>query len=84
MIFDIIRAILQTTVALRYIGNKQVLHQTLCILIEVPGELDLTLEDLLINCHRVIVVERVNSCYHLVSQNAERPPIDRLTMSLIQ
>lgn len=84
MIFDIIRAILQTTVPLRYIGDEQVLYQTLSILIEIPGELDLTLKDLLINGHGIIVVERVNSCYHFVSQNAERPPINWLSVSLIQ
>ena len=37
-------------------------------------ELDLALEDLLINCHGVIVVERVNACHHLVGEDIESPP----------
>ena len=84
MIFDIIRAILQTSITLRNICDQQMFYQTLRVLIEVSWELNLTLKDLLINCHRVIIVEWVDACYHLVSQNTQRPPIDRLAVTLIK
>jgi len=84
MIFDIVRAIFQTTVPLGNIGDQQMLYQTLCIFIEISWELDLALKDLLINGHGVIIIEWVNSCYHFVSQNAERPPIDWFPVTLIK
>jgi hypothetical protein len=43
MIFDIIRAILQTPITFGNISDQQMLHQTLRILIEVSWELNLTL-----------------------------------------
>ena len=43
MIFDIIGAILQTPVPLRHISHKQVLDQTLGVLIEVSWEFNLAL-----------------------------------------
>ena len=84
MVFDIVRTIFQAAVALCHICDEQMLNKTFGILVEVSWELDLSLQDLLINGHGIIVIKRINSCNHLVSQNAERPPIDRLTMSLIQ
>lgn len=84
MIFDIIRAIFQTSISLSYICYQQVLDQTLGILIEVSWELDFTFQNLLINCHGVIIVEWIDSRYHLVSQNAKCPPIHRLSMTLIK
>ena len=84
MIFNIIRAIFQTTVPLGYIRDQQMFYQTLGIFIEISRELDLALKDLLINGHGVIIIERVNSCNHFVSQNSECLPIDRLPVSLIK
>ena len=84
MVFDIVRTIFQAAVALGHIRDEQVLNKRFGILIEVSWELDLSLQDLLINGHGIIVIERINSCYHLVSQNAERPPINWLSVTLIK
>ena len=51
---------------------------------EVARELDLALQDLLVDGHRVVVIERVNASDHLVSQDAQGPPVDRLAMALVE
>ena len=51
---------------------------------EVARELDLALENLLVDGHGVIVVEGVNASEHLVGEDSERPPIDRLGVALVQ
>ena len=54
------------------------------LLVKFSGELYLAFEDLLINNHWVIVIEGVDASNHLIGQNAQSPPVDRLSVSLIQ
>ena len=70
MIFDIIRTIFEASIPLSYICDEQVLDKTLSILLEIPRELNFTLQNLLINGHWIIVIKRVNSSYHFVSENS--------------
>jgi len=51
---------------------------------KIARELDLALENLLVDRHGVVVVERVDSCDHLVGENAESPPIDGLAMAFVK
>jgi len=84
MVLDVIGTVTQTSIPLGYICDEQVLDQTFCILVKIAGELNLTLEDLLVNGHRVIIVERVNTGQHLVGEDAERPPVHGLAVALIK
>ncbi len=54
------------------------------LLIKFSGELYFAFEDLLINNHRVVVIEGVDTSNHLIGQNAQGPPVDWLSVSLIQ
>jgi len=93
MIFNVVCSVLQATVALGDIGYQQVLDQALCIpksafslkflLIKVARELDFSLQNLLVDGHGVVIVEWVDACNHLVSQNAKCPPVHRLTVAFI-
>lgn len=60
------------------------LNETLGVLVERPGELDLALKNLLVNEHWVIIAERVNSSKHFIEKNSKTPPVHRLSVSLIQ
>lgn len=84
MVFDIIGTILKATISLCHISYKQVLHQTLGILIKISWELYFAFQDFLVNGHGVIVVEWIDSCNHFVGQNTQGPPIDWLSMSFIK
>ena len=84
MVLDVVGAVLQTAVALGHVRHEQVLNQTLGVLVEVARELDLALENLLIDGHGVVVVEGVDACVHFVGEDAERPPVDGLSVALVQ
>ena len=60
------------------------LDQTLGVLVESLGEDDLSFQNLLIDGHRVLVVEGVDSSDHFVKQNTESPPVDGLSVTLVQ
>ena len=51
---------------------------------KIAGELDLALENLLVNCHGIVVIERVNSGDHLVSENAKCPPVDGFAVTFVE
>ena len=83
MIFYIVGSVLEAAVSLGDICNKQVLYYALCILVKILRELNFALQNLLINCHWVIVVKGINSSYHFVGQDTQRPPVDRFAVSFI-
>lgn len=60
--------------------NWRVLH----LLVKVSGELNLALENLLVDGHRVVVVEGINAGQHLVGQDSERPPVDGFAVTLVK
>lgn len=84
MIFYVVGSVFETPIPLCNIRNKQMLHYTLCVFIEVFGELNLAFQYLLINGHRVVIVEWINSSKHFVSQNTKGPPVNRLSVTLVQ
>ena len=59
-------------------------RQLLNLLVKIAGELNLALENLLVDGHRVIVIEGVNAGEHLVRQDAECPPVDGLSVALVE
>ena len=54
------------------------------LLVEVAGELDLALEDLLVDGHWVLIIEWIDSSNHLVRQNSESPPVNWLAVTFIE
>lgn len=60
------------------------LDQTLCILVKITRELNLALEDFLVDRHRVIIVEGINTGVHFIDENTKGPPVDGLAVTLVQ
>lgn len=54
------------------------------VFIESAGEGDFTSEDVFVDSHWVLVVERVDSCVHLVNENTQSPPVDGFPMALVE
>jgi hypothetical protein len=54
------------------------------LLVKIARELNLALEDLLVYGHGIVVVEGVDSGYHLVGEDTERPPVDGLTVAFVE
>lgn len=59
-------------------------YKGLSVLIKALRELDLASEDVLVYPHRIVIIERVNSRIHFVDENTQCPPINRLSMPLVQ
>lgn len=77
MVLNVISTVFQATIALGHVSDKQMLNERLGIskkvlfylnslLIEIPGELYFSSKDLLVDNHRVVVIEGINSSDHLV------------------
>ena len=84
MLLDIVRASFQVPISFGKIGDQQVLHQGLRILGEVPRKFNLTFQNILIDCHGVIIREGVDADLHLINQDSEAPPVHGLTMAFLQ
>ena len=61
----------------------QVTNEALRSFVEIFGETNLGLDDLFEDFKRIIVHERASTDQHLVNENAQTVPINRLAMSLI-
>lgn len=57
---------LQVPVSLRQVGHEQMLDERLGIFVETLGEDDLAFQDLLVDGHWVVVVERIDARDHFV------------------
>jgi len=54
------------------------------LLVKIARELNLAFEDLLVDCHRVVIIERIDTREHLVREDAECPPVDRLSVAFVE
>lgn len=84
MILDVIGTILEAAVTKGNVRHKQMLDEGLGVFIKIARELDLTLKDLLVDHHRVSIIEGINSSDHLISQDTEGPPVNWLSVALVQ
>ena len=66
------------------IRHQQVFDQTFPIGIKAPGELDLSLEYLLVDGHGVLVAEGVDPRQHLIQYDPQGPPVHGLSVALVQ
>lgn len=82
--------VLQVAISFRQVRHQQMLHQRLrvpdrlgstLLLVKALRELDFALEDLLVDGHGVLVVEGVDAGQHLVDEDAQAPPVDRLAVA---
>lgn len=60
------------------------LDKTFCIAREVFREFDLSLQNILIDSHRIIIRERIYAYEHFVNEDAKAPPVHRLTMTFLK
>lgn len=60
------------------------LHQRLRVLIEVRSKRNLSFQDISVDSHWILVVERVDSSVHLVDEHTQRPPINSFSVALIE
>lgn len=84
MVLDVSAAVLEATVPFGHISDQQMLDQTLRVFVKIARELNLALQDFLVDCHRVIIVEGINTGVHFVDENTEGPPVNGLSVTLVQ
>jgi hypothetical protein len=60
MVLNVVRSIFEASISFGHISDKQVLYDTFRVFVEVFGELNLALKNLLINGHGVVVVKRID------------------------
>mmetsp|Transcript_7904 Transcript_7904/g.19224 ORF Transcript_7904/g.19224 Transcript_7904/m.19224 type:complete len:210 (-) Transcript_7904:720-1349(-) len=75
-------AALEVPEALGAVGLEELLDEVLGLRIEVPQDLHLAEEDLLVDPEGVLVIEGGVPGEHLVHEDAKGPPVDRLAMPL--
>ena len=54
------------------------------LLVKIARELNLAFEDLLVDGHGVVVVKWIDAGDHLVGEDAEGPPVDRLAVAFVE
>lgn len=64
--------------------STALLNENKSLLVEVPWKLDFSFQDFLVNGHWVVVVKGVDSGDGLIKENPECPPVDWLSMALVQ
>ena len=55
-----------------------------CLLIKITREFNLAFQDLLVDCHGIIIVEGIDAGVHLVGENSKSPPVDWLAVALVE
>ena len=60
------------------------LDKGLCILVESTWERNFPSEDILVDSHRVFIVERIDSSVHFIDQDTESPPVNSFSVTLVQ
>lgn len=60
------------------------LDDGLDLLVEDLGEVYLALQNVLVNDHRILISEWVDSCVHFIDENTQSPPIHAFSMTLIE
>lgn len=83
VVFYILYSSCHTAHSLSCIANKKMLHKALCLLVEVPRKFDFSFKNFLVYCHRIIVIEWINSSKHFISEDPEAPPINRFSMPFV-
>ena len=81
---DVLRAVPKGAQPPRQIGREQLGDQVARLARHVPRVVDLAREDVLVERHAVLRVERRVSDEHLVDEDTARPPVDRLAVSLVE
>mmetsp|Transcript_5636 Transcript_5636/g.19155 ORF Transcript_5636/g.19155 Transcript_5636/m.19155 type:complete len:272 (-) Transcript_5636:356-1171(-) len=84
VLLDVRRAVLEVADALGQVRGEELLDEVLGVAVEVPRELDLALQDLLVDAQWVLVVEGRVPREHLEDEDARGPPVHRLAVPLAQ
>ena len=78
VIFNIVHSFLHAAVALRHICHEEMFHKRFRVGIKIFWEFDLAFQNVLVNLHWVVSVERIDSSDHFVGQYSKGPPVDWL------
>lgn len=60
------------------------LHLTNCLLVELSRKFNLSLQNVLIDVHGIVIGEWIDADIHFVDEDTECPPVDRFSMSLVE
>ena len=55
-----------------------------CLQIKVLRKLEPAFQNVVVDGHGVLVAEGINAGYHFVEEDSHSPPVDRLTVSLVE
>mmetsp|Transcript_4360 Transcript_4360/g.11304 ORF Transcript_4360/g.11304 Transcript_4360/m.11304 type:complete len:212 (+) Transcript_4360:158-793(+) len=80
VLFDVLGRVLQVADALCAVCGEQLAHEVTRVRLKVARELELAREDLLVDPEGVLVVKRRVARQHFVDEDAERPPVHRLSV----
>mmetsp|Transcript_102295 Transcript_102295/g.292819 ORF Transcript_102295/g.292819 Transcript_102295/m.292819 type:complete len:284 (+) Transcript_102295:3646-4497(+) len=84
VLFDVLHAVCSAAIPLGEIRHQYLLQQRLHVVLHVPREVELTVENLLVDAHRVLIHKRRLARQHLIGQNTKSPPVHALTVALVQ
>ena len=82
MSFNIFSSILHVSQSLGPVGHQELLDQILRHGVDMPGPVDLSTQDLLVDPERIVVKEGRIAGQHLVYEDAQSPPVHRLVVTL--
>ena len=82
MLLDVLCSCFHVSQPLGSIVDKKPFDQVFGVLLHVLGPLKLPVEDLLVDAERVVVEEGGVASEHLVDQDAKRPPVHCLVVTL--
>ena len=60
------------------------LDERAAVFVEISRELEIPADDVLVDHHGIRVVEGIDAGEHFVHENAESPPVDALSVALVQ
>ena len=84
MILYVICSVFKVSIPFREVTSQQMLDQRLKVLVESFWIPWLGVDDFSVDVHWIVILERRVASEHFIEQDAESPPIDRKTMTLIQ
>lgn len=58
-------------------------NQRFRVVVEPFGEVEFSLEDVLVNHEGVVVSEGVDACNHFIDENSKGPPVHRFAVALV-
>ena len=84
MILYVICSVLKVSIPFREVTPQQVLDQRLKVLVKAFGISRLGVDNFSVDVHRIVILEWRVASEHFIEQDAQSPPINSKTMTLIK